>query len=281
VSDQPLPQEQLEQPEPQLNPEPSMAAEPPVDPVAPESPVATSQAPLRRRLAVGALGVAFVLSAVGAGTAVGLGLRSPASAKPATAAPAPKPSFGAHSDGDHFGSLSDLLLPMPTGYQYGPDDMGLGDDSVLTRDQYEAMFAKSFSFLTSSERDRLKNQLDLAHILGYGLRTYSDGSSQIVEITLLQENQHSAKGWSQADKYLADSTNVFRAGPGIPGHPEAHCYLLPAKPGDRLDAMHCDAAVGDLLVSLDAEGTAPLDQQGAAAILEAQLNRLAIPAAQI
>ncbi|WP_052442653.1 hypothetical protein [Streptacidiphilus neutrinimicus] len=235
-----------------------------------------------RRLTVGALGLAFVLSAVGVGAFVGLGLRSPAAAKPATAAArAATPSFGAHSDGDHYGSLGDLLLPIPAGYQYGPDDMGLGDDSVLTPSQYEAMYTKSFAFLSSGERQQLKNELDLAHVLGYGLRTYSDSSSQVVEITLLQENQHTAKGWSQVGKELADATNALRAGPSIPGHPEAHCYLLPTRPGDPLDSMGCEAAVGDLLVSLDAEGTAPLDQRGAAAILEAQLNRLAIPAAQI
>jgi hypothetical protein len=232
-------------------------------------------------MALGALGVAFVLSAVGVGAGVGLALRSPAPVKPAATAQAQKPGFGAHSDGDHYGSLSDLLLPMPAGYDYGPDDMGLGDNSVLNRDQYEAMFAKQFSFLSASERDQLKSRLDLDHILGYGLRVYTDNSSQVLEISLLQENQHSAKGWAQAGKYLADSTDVFRAGPSIPGHPEAHCYLLPALPGDRLDSMHCDAAVGDLLVSLDGYGAAPLDQQGAAALLEAQLNRLAIPGAQI
>lgn len=235
----------------------------------------------RRRTALGVLGAAFVLSAVGVGGCVGLALRSPVPAKPAATAAAQKPSFGAHSDGDHYGSLGDLLLPMPAGYDYGPDDMGLGDNSVLTPDQYEAMFAKQFSFLSADQRRQLKSRLDLDHVLGYGLRVYTDDSSQVLEISLLQENQHSAKGSAQAGKYLADSTDVFRAGPSIPGHPEAHCYLLPTLPGDRLDSMHCDAAVGDMLVSLDGYGAAPLDQQGAAALLEAQLNRLAIPGAQI
>jgi hypothetical protein len=281
VTDQLPPPEQLPLPE---QPSQPIQPEQPIRPEQPEQPLPAAKTPrtsVRRRVALGALGVAFVLSAVGVGTGAGLALRSSAPAKPAVAAQTPKPSFGAHSDGDHYGSLSDLLLPMPAGYDYGPDDMGLGDNSVLTRDQYEAMFAKQFSFLSADQRNQLKNRLDLDHILGYGLRVYTDNGSQVLEISLLQENQHSAKGSAQAGKYLADSTDIFRAGPSIPGHPEAHCYLLPALPGDRLDSMHCDAAVGDLLVSLDGYGAAPLDQQGAAALLEAQLNRLAIPGAQI
>ncbi|SEK69490.1 hypothetical protein [Streptacidiphilus jiangxiensis] len=230
-----------------------------------------------------ALGAAFVLSAVGVGTAVGYyGLRDNRAAQPvAKAAAHAGPAYGAHSDGDHFGSLSDLLLPLPGGYDYGPDDADLGDNTVLTHDQYVKKFNSDFAVLRTSERDKLRTDLDLDHVLGYALRTYTDGNALVVEVSLVQENQQTAKSMATLGKFLADSTGAFRAGPSIPGHPEAHCYLLPASPNDPLDQMDCDDYVGDMLVHVDAYGPAPLDQQSVASLLELQLSRLAIPAAQI
>lgn len=244
---------------------------------------AAPERPTGRMPRLVALGAAFVLSAVGVGGAVGyFGLRDHASAKPVARAMAPaKPSWGAHSDGDHFGSLSDLLLPLPGGYSYGPDDGGLGDNTVLTRDQYETMFSRDFSALGATERDKLRNQLDLDHVLGYAVRTYTDESSLVVKITLLQENQQSAKGMASLGKYIADQTGAFRAGPSVPGHPEAHCYLPPTTPNDPLDQLVCDDYVGDILISVEAYGPAPLDQQSVASLMAQQLSRLAIPAAQI
>jgi hypothetical protein len=247
-------------------------------------PTAPSEPPARSRRLAGlvALGTVFVLSAVGVGTAVGhYGLRGTPTSRPVAKAQPAKPAYGAHSDGDHYGSLLDLLLPEPSGYDYGPDDGGLGDNTVLTRDQYVATFASDFKFLKSSERDQLKNLLDLDHVLGYALRSYSDGSGQYVQISLLQENQNAAKQMAGVGKYLADQTGVFRAGPSIPGHPEAHCYLMPTSPNDPLDEMDCDAYVGDLLVSVQVYGSSPLNQQAVATLLEQQLSRLASPAAQI
>ncbi|WP_042415707.1 hypothetical protein [Streptacidiphilus anmyonensis] len=231
-----------------------------------------------------ALGAAFVLSAVGAGTAVGyFGLRDHTTARPtarAAATPA-KPGYGAHSDGDHFGSLSDLLLPVPDGYGYGPDDGGDGDNTVLTHDQYLKTFNKDFADLGTSERRQLANQLDLDHVLGYAVRTYTDNAQLVIKVSLLQENQQTAKGMASLGKYIADQTGAFRAGPTITGHPEAHCYLLATDPNDPLDRLDCDDYVGDILITVQAYGPAPLDQQAVASLMEQQLSRLAIPAAQI
>jgi hypothetical protein len=217
------------------------------------------------------------------GTAVGYyGLRDDHTVRPVARAAVPaKPAFGAHSDGDHYGSLSDLLLPVPSGYDYGPDYEGLGDNTVLTHAQFLKLFNASFSTLGTAERQELQNRLDFDHVLGYALRTYTDGSSLSVRITLLQENQQMAKQTAGLGKYLADQTGAFRAGPTIPGHPEAHCYLPPASPNDPLDRLDCDAYVGDLLVNVEAYAPAPLAQQSVAQLLEMQLTRLAIPAAQI
>ncbi|MFB8235029.1 hypothetical protein ACFC58_00540 [Kitasatospora purpeofusca] len=76
-------------------------------------------------------------------------------------------------------------------------------------------------------------------------------------------------------------TGLFRTGPAVPGHPEAHCYLMPAAPSAPIDRMECSAAEGDLLVVLNAEGRAPLPKDAIVTLLTRQLDRLARPGASV
>ena len=271
----------------------------PETPESPQTPDATEPQPVstagRSRSRTTVLALALVLSAVAVGGGTGLLIRqdrkparTAAASSPApTVSASPSPSFGAHADGDHFGSLSDLLLPLPADYAAGPDDEGLGNDTVLTPAQYKATFDQDFKGLSSQDRQDLENSLDLAHITGYALRTYfadtttSGTGTETVEIQLLQENQQHASAAAAWLKTFADKTGLYRAGPSISGFPKAHCYLEPVAPGDKLDHMNCAAAEGDLVVTMQVDGVAPLDTAAAAGLLQLQLTRLAIPAAQL
>lgn len=231
-----------------------------------------------------ALGTAGVLSAVVVGGGVGLAVlklrHKPTRPVAVASKPVARPSYGALSDGNHFGSLSDLLLPVPTGDSLGPDAWELGNNSVLDTAQEHAHFDKEIASLSTSDRTRLEGTFDAAHIKGTGLRTYLVGAGLVVEITLEQENQGAARSASQRNEDLAAATGAFRAGPSVPGYPKTHCYLPPLPTGDKLDYLSCDASVGDILVTLNAYGTAPLDSSSAVDLLQQQLDRLAIPGAQ-
>lgn len=234
-----------------------------------------------------ALGTLLVLSAVAVGGGVGFGIlqvdKKPdrtVAAVSGSPAPSASPAYGAHVDGDHFGTLSDLLLPLPVGYNLGPDDPGIGNDTTLTTAQYRAIFDEDIASLSSSDRKKLDGGFNASFVKGDAVRTYQSSGDMVIEVELRQENQRAASSGAAWLKELADSTQAFRAGPAVPGFPQVHCYLPPLASGDKLDYMDCDASVGDMYVRLSAYGVAPLDSASATDLLRQQLERLAIPGAQ-
>jgi hypothetical protein len=245
-----------------------------------------SAPPRRRRFTAGAL--AFVLSAVAVGGATGgliLAARSSSAPAPSvTSAQTPQaaPTFGVEPDGNHYGPLDQLLLPVPASDTPGADVADFGNDTVLTPDRYAAMFQREFRFLSSGARSSLQSELGLPEVKGYALRTYADGDDGLfVQITLIQENAAHVGGLQQGLKTLDSATSGLRAGPQVSGFPHAHCYQ-PADPyGSSLDLMRCDDVEGDLLVSMQVDGVSPLAQTAAADFFRNQLSRLATPAAQV
>jgi hypothetical protein len=265
-------------------PQSAATAEPAAElPVGPTAELAVRRSGRGRWIA---LGTAAVLSAVVVGGGVGLGVlaivgrpKHQASAA-AEAVPAKPPTYGALADGNHFGSLSDLLLPVPGNLEPGPDVPGFGNDTLLTASQFHAFYDKSIATFSSADRKTLENGFQAAHIKAYAVRTYLVSDSMTIEIALRQENQSVAKGDAAELKDLATVTGVFRTGPGVPGFPQARCYLPPLQTGDKLDYLNCDVAVGDMFLSMQVSGVAPLDTASAVGLLSQQLTRLAIPGAQ-
>ncbi|MFD0329712.1 hypothetical protein ACFQZC_19770 [Streptacidiphilus monticola] len=251
----------------------------PADPGTPPSPPVGGTRRGRRV----ALVAAFVLSAVVVGGGAGAGVLA-LRPQHVAAAPAPAhrgPAYGALADGNHFGSLGDLLLPMPSDYQEGPDDEALGNDTVLGKDQYERYFNEQFRDLKSGDRKKLQALLDLSHIRGYALRSYAaDSDDFVAEISLLQENQQRAKQSAEWTKAFADATGVFRTGPAIDGFPHARCYLPgPARRQARPHDLH--RRRGRSAHHHAGRWRRPLNTASAAALFKQQLTRLAIPAAAI
>jgi len=150
-----------------------------------------------------ALGTAAVLSAVVVGGGVGYGVlqvvdkpkhQAAASHKPA---PVKAPTYGALSNGNHFGSLSDLLMPVPNEMKAGPDDAGFGNDAVLTASQYKTFYEKTISYLSTADRKRQEQDFQASFVKGYAVRTYLVSDTTDIEIALRQENQGAAKGDSR------------------------------------------------------------------------------------
>ncbi|WP_329582374.1 hypothetical protein OG500_20740 [Kitasatospora sp. NBC_01250] len=264
-------------------------------PAAPAAPVApATEAPhprprARRVLRVTAAVAAAVLLGAGIGVAVikaGYGdapapvAASAPSGRPAAPAPSASPnSYGAWSNGAHFGSLRDLLLPLPAGYQLGPDEGDYGNDTDLTPDQLNSYLDERVKDLPKDKRDQVKAALRAEGRKGAGVRSYraADGKT-VATLWLDQFNQHSVEAESAVIGALSDS-GLFRQGPAVPGYPDAHCFLPPLDPGAPLDELDCTAGVGDLLVSMHVEGVAPLPKSEAVSIFRQQLERLAIPGA--
>ncbi|MFB8166675.1 hypothetical protein ACFC60_01845 [Kitasatospora purpeofusca] len=270
-------------------PTPEVPAVPDVR-TAPASDVPPPPRPPRRLLRAGGATVAAAL----VGVVIGIGILevryddpAPATAA-ATPVSAPAPSatatpFGAKSNGNHFGSLRDLLLPVPAGYALGADDGGFGNDVELTGEQLlAAELDDAVLPMPKEQQDKLRKYWNDLHVKAAGVRTYTTQSGELaISMKLHQFNQQEVQKLNEYTAIFTGETGIFRTGPTVPGHAEAHCYLLPAPPSAPIDRLECSAAEGDLLVVMAVEGVAPLPKDRIVALLAQQLDRLAIPGASV
>lgn len=256
---------------------------------APVVPNGTARAGLAVRV-----GAAVVVAAlVGVGIGIGIiqvkypdGKEIAGSAGPTVASSGPSPSaapspvFGAKENGNHFGAMLDLLLPLPTGYALGPDDGAYGNNTELTPEQLAGELDDTLKDLPKDQRDKVRANWQALHIKGAGVRSIKRADNAVaVGFQLRQFNQQAVGAQNEFVGAFVAASGIFREGPGVPGHPEAHCFLPPAPPGEELDYLQCSAAEGDLLVVMKVEGVAPLPKDSAIALFTQQLDRLARPGA--
>ena len=247
-------------------------------------PDVTRPASRLRWISLGVVGaLVAVATGIGIGDAILAGEKAPAKA----AAPVPVaavPVFGVRPDGSHFGSLDDLLLPVPSGDSLGADDPAFGNDVVLAPAQYQPFFAEDFNDLAAGDRSELGSLIGLGGLGGAALRTYTVTDEMNVEIGLLQMSRSRVAAGPAVHQELLNATNVFRsAGVSLDGSTaaKAACYLPPLpEAGDRLDYLDCDGVAGDILVTVRAYGQAPLNSDAVAVLLQEQLARLTTPEAQ-
>ncbi|MEU6234256.1 hypothetical protein [Kitasatospora sp. NPDC047058] len=257
----------------------------PTPPAAEQAPSAPAPSSRRFLRATGATVAAALV-----GVVIGIGIiktqyddPAPVTAAGPTAAPAPSAGatpFGAKANGNHFGSLRDLLLPVPAGYALGPDEGGYGNDTELSTDQLSAELDNDLQQIPKDKRDKLRQYWEGLHIRGTGVRTYKASANDLViGMKLRQFNQQEVQKENEYTAVFTGDTGLFRIGPAVPNHPEAHCYLMPAPPSAPIDYLECSAAEGDLLVIMTAEGVAPLPKDRIVAFFTQQLDRLASPGA--
>ena len=226
-----------------------------------------------------ALGTAGVLVAVATGVGVGEAILSARKKPVPAAAAAPSaPVFGSNADGSHFGPLNDLLLPIPSGDTAGADDPAFGSDTVLSPAQYRPFFDEDFGALSGGDRSTLSGLLDLGALKGAALRTYTVSDQLDVEIGLFQTADARMSADPAIVQELANATGSFTGTGTVSGFPKARCYQPPLpSAGDQLDYLDCEAVTGDLLVTVQAYGAAPMDVPSVTDLLQQQLTRLATP----
>ncbi|QMV22241.1 hypothetical protein GQS52_11040 [Streptomyces sp. SCUT-3] len=258
------------------------------DSKSPQPPGAPGPAPApgSRRGRRTVLGVVAALVAVAAAVGVGrVALEQRESGTPVAekpwAAPAPEASaeYGAERGGSHYGPLGKLLLPLPDGYEEGPDVGVWGNDVELTGKEAREMAGRAYEGLPAKERKAALKAVEALKVKGVGARTFQDRYDHdlLVEMQLVQMRKSGAKSLTAFRTELLEELGVFRNGPRIKGFDEARCFLPPKEKGQELDLMICFAHDGDLMVTMTAEGTSPLKTKDAADLLRRQLERIATP----
>ncbi|MEZ3182260.1 hypothetical protein KYY02_27455 [Streptomyces pimonensis] len=183
--------------------------------------------------------------------------------------------------------LAGVLVPY--GYDHwfpGPDFGEFGSDAQLGGARATALQKESLRDLPRSERRRLEKEIDSWRVEGMAMRSYTSGSNSVynedevhtVGIVLARmENKAAVRDFARFQTEFLDALDVFREGPRIKGHEDARCFLPPADAETDLDTMQCSAHVGDVLVTLTADGAKPLDTESVAALFREQLDRIDEP----
>ena len=260
---------------------------PPQPPVAPGADAGQDAPRGRRRVAlVTAAALVAVAAAGGIGYTVLHGDSGGAKAgDSSTATPWSQPTptatkaFGARSGGSHYGSLSLLLVPVPDNYDPGPDVDAFGNDVVLDAHDAQQLVKGDLTSLSAKQRKSVQSYVDDMHIEGAGMRTYTQHDSRLViQMEIVQmKNEEAARSDTKFFTAFTKAMGVFRKGPKIAGHPQAVCVLPPKEKGEKLDMMFCQATEGDLMVTMTANGTLPLETAEAADLLHKQLDRVQDP----
>lgn len=181
---------------------------------------------------------------------------------------------GARSDGSHYGSLFAYLLPTPDGWKLGEDVGSYGNNSYVSQVQINAKIQGELLNVPKSDLSSTQSTLADLHLQAIAMRSMVDsGSTEQVEIELLQLDPKLASADQKLFGVYVDGLG-WRQGSSVPGYGSANCILPPGLGSDTLDSMLCTASYGDVEVTLQAEGVAPLDQATAVKMMAQQLDRL-------
>jgi hypothetical protein len=217
---------------------------------------------------------------VGGGTGFGI-LKAtdhgstPVATPVAAPAPTPSPSItsGVRTDGSHYGSVRDFMLPIPPNFRPGPDDMTFGNDASITPQQLDAQVGQLFPGLKPGDLTSAKGAMEAAHMKDGALRSYAESDGKLdIQFSAFQLDPTTAAKQTADFVRIVNDSGLFRTGPAVAGYPDAHCVLPSTLPGDKLDAMVCLGTVGDTFVAATAGGAVPLDQKLVTALFAQQLD---------
>lgn len=184
--------------------------------------------------------------------------------------------------------LAAVLVPYGSkGYERGPDLGTFGAEAVLSGEQATALRKERLQGMPRTQRKQLEKAIDRQRISGLAMRSYVTGdvvrwgSAEDVftmSIELAQmENRSAVRDTARFQSEFLDAMDVFRDGPKIKGHKNAHCFLPPKDDEEELDTMYCVGHVGNVLVTAITDGAAPLRTKEAAMLLREQLDRITEP----
>ncbi|MET9885154.1 hypothetical protein ABZZ20_18870 [Streptomyces sp. NPDC006430] len=179
--------------------------------------------------------------------------------------------------------LTGKLLPLPIGFEPGPDIDGDGNNFYVSGEQALQALKEARSGLSGDKRaERDKALVDLK-LKGMAGRSYHQvREHQVMEIHLTQADPQTLAKFSEFSKRLLELTGDDRDAPKIEGFPDAKCALetlgkekTDAK--DKIDAMDCVALQGDVLVAFRMYGPKPFSANAGADVFKRQLNHLKSP----
>lgn len=182
--------------------------------------------------------------------------------------------------------LTGKLLPLPPGFELGPDFDDEGNDFYVSGERAIQALKDSRTGLSSGERAERDKALADMKIKGVAGRSYTKHSEPVTEIEIMQADPQALGSFSEFSKKLFDILAALgdkREAPKVDGFPQAKCVLTDVveerpngeKP-EKLDSLECVAVEGDVLVSFRTYG-AGVRANDAVDLFKQQLNHLKSP----
>ncbi|MFJ2060733.1 hypothetical protein ACIOMM_33085 [Streptomyces sp. NPDC087908] len=266
------------------------AAEPPADVVTGAEPVVNRRA--RRVLLRVVLPSVLVLGLIGGGvtytalTASAADRTAPTTVWGSTGDSTPDEDPAAPLARGKAGTpLSKLLLPLPKGYEFGPDEELYGNDGELGAAEATALMKQSGEGLSGKKRRAFEKNVDKLGLQGIGVRSFADLNNDVVvsvELARMKDKKRIKDSYrlrKEVMEYLE-----FPKGPKVKDHRNAACYLAPKdttldkkEQAAALEEMFCIAYDSEVFVTVKAAGAKPFDKARVAKLLTQQLDHIASP----
>ncbi|WP_329281224.1 hypothetical protein [Streptomyces sp. NBC_00691] len=276
--------------EPVTDPAPAAAATPEAAPAAVAGPVAK---PGARRVLLGVvLPSVLVLGLIGGGvayTAVTVSSAdrtAPTQVWGAAGKPARNDDPAAPlARGETGTPLSKLLLPLPEGYEFGPDEELYGNDGELGAAEATALMKQSGEGLSGKKRRTFEKNVEKLGIQGIGVRSFANLENDVVvsvELARMKDKKRIKDSYRLRKEVM--EFLEFPKGPKVKDHGNAVCYLAPVddsldkkERAAALEQMFCLAYDSEVFVTVKAAGAKPFDKARVAKLLTQQLDHIASP----
>lgn len=246
-----------------------------------------------RELLAVVLPAVLVLGLIGAGvTYTGVTVSAADRTAPTVVWEEPDPAGAAAEDpalgaarGNASTPLSKLLLPVPSGYELGPDIETYGNDGELGEKEAVALMKREGEGLSGKKRRDYEKRVDRLGIQGIAVRSFASAERDIVVYVhiMRMKDKGRVKDMFELRKELSKLLK-FPKGPKIGGYANSACSLMPTIKGldkeeqaAQLDGMLCAAYDSEVFVSVFAAGSRPFDKSAVAALVEKQLDHIKSP----
>ncbi|MBT2444662.1 hypothetical protein J7E93_32125 [Streptomyces sp. ISL-36] len=181
--------------------------------------------------------------------------------------------------------LSKLLLPVPSGYELGPDVEAYGNDGELGAKEAAALLKQEAAGLAGKKRRDYEKRVDRLGVQGVAVRSFVSSDTDLVmtvHITRMKDRNRIREVF-ELRKELFGLLELPK-GPKIGGHKNSACFMFPEDPtldeedrADELDVMVCTGYDADVSVSVTASGVKPMDKSAVAEIVKQQLDHITSP----
>ncbi|MFF1511560.1 hypothetical protein [Streptomyces sp. NPDC058326] len=181
--------------------------------------------------------------------------------------------------------LSKLLLPVPAGYELGPDHKLYGNDGELGPKEAVALVKQEGEGLSGKKRREYEKAVDRLGIQGVAVRTFADlGDAAVTSVTLTRmKDKRRIKDSFTLRRDLLEALK-FPKGPKVKDHRNAACYLVPEdktlnkkEREEQLEGMICVAYDSEVMVAVTAASAKPFDRTAVADLLKQQLDHIESP----